>query len=240
MDEKKPTKKELKEQRKQENIEMVLKKEKRKLIKNILLWLGFILFIICSVIFLLFAVNKTTPSRLEMPKILANDITRGKKDAQVSFVEYSDFQCPACGTYFPIVEKLYAEYKDKVLFVYRFFPLTTIHPFALSASKASYAAHLQGKFWEMHDMLFTKQSEWTKSQDPDLEFDLYAKTLNLDMTKFKKDKNAKETETFITNQIQAGINAGINATPTFFINGESVSNPNGYEGLKKLLEEELK
>ena len=88
------------------------------------------------------------------------DRVKGNEEAGVVLIEYSDFQCPACGSYYPIVKALSEEFPEELLIVYRHYPLTNIHPNAFSAAKASEAAANQGKFWEMHDMLFERQAEW--------------------------------------------------------------------------------
>lgn len=94
--------------------------------------------------------------------ITADDWVKGKKDSKVVLVEYSDFQCPACAAYFPMVEQVMDEYKDKVAFVYRHFPLISIHPYAEPMARASEAAGKQGKFWEMYQLIFKNQTAWSR------------------------------------------------------------------------------
>lgn len=94
-------------------------------------------------------------------EVKVNDNVKGSREAKAVLIEYSDFQCPACQVYYPVVKQLTEELGNEILVVYRHFPLTTIHPNALPAAKAAEAAGKQGKFWEMHDMLFDKQSEWS-------------------------------------------------------------------------------
>ncbi|MEK7508222.1 MAG: thioredoxin domain-containing protein, partial [Patescibacteria group bacterium] len=91
----------------------------------------------------------------------ANAWMKGNPSALVTLVEYSDFQCPACGSYYPIVKRIMAEFGDRINLTYRHFPLRRIHESADLAARASEAAGNQGKFWEMHDMLFENQARWT-------------------------------------------------------------------------------
>lgn len=94
--------------------------------------------------------------------LLETDQVKGKENASVTLIEYADFQCPACASYAPVVEQLEENYGDRVRFVFRHFPLISIHKNAYAASVATEAAGAQGKFWEMHDLLFERQSEWSR------------------------------------------------------------------------------
>lgn len=105
----------------------------------------------------------STEGNATIPNVVtADDWVKGKKDSQVILVEYSDFQCPACAAYFPMIERVMDEYKDRVAFVYRHFPLTGIHPYAETMARASEAAGKQGKFWEMYQLIFKNQSVWSR------------------------------------------------------------------------------
>src|SRR3989344_8159194 len=103
----------------------------------------------------------------------------GSEDAKVTIVEFSDFQCPACGAAHPVVKQVIKEYGDRILFVYRHFPLLATHQYALKAAEAAEAAGEQGKFWEYHDLLFAKQDN-LKTED----LKRYAQELELDTAKF--------------------------------------------------------
>jgi len=165
------------------------------------------------------------------------DITHGPKDAKVVLVEYADFQCGACAGYAQMLAPLREEYKDKVLFVFRFFPLAG-HQWAMASSQVGYAAHLQGKFWEMHDLLYSNQADWSQTSDPAPQFDAYATLLGLDLDRFHADANAQSTVDFINNQAAEGTAAGINHTPWFFLNGETIQ-PRDAQGFRDLIEEQL-
>jgi protein-disulfide isomerase len=158
-----------------------------------------------------------------IPEISAMDQARGPKDAGVVLVEYSDFQCPACGSFYPVVEDLNKELDGKILFVYRHFPLPQ-HPDALLAAEAAESAGLQGKFWEMHDMIFTG----------------YAGTLGLDMARFNSDVSSSEVRDKIEIDLRGAIKANINSTPTFYLNGKKMEGFNSYDEFKNLVREAVR
>ncbi len=175
------------------------------------------------------------PSRVPQPG--AADISFGPADAPLSVIEYSDFQCPFCAQYAPILDALRAKYGGRVQFVFRFFPLAN-HEYATISAKAAYAAFLQGKFWEMHDLLFANQKEWSESADPRPYFDAYAKSLGLDLDKFHADADAQSTTDFIAKQAAEGKRAGVTHTPWFVV-GDSVVLPRNLEQFDKLIREAL-
>lgn len=171
--------------------------------------------------------------------ISSSDRVLGNKDAKVTLVEYSDFQCPACGAYYPIVKQLNLEFAGRIQFVYRHFPLTQIHANANLAALSAEAAGKQNKFWEMHDIIFENQSKWSGEKNAKDLFVEYAQKLNLDVEKFKNDLDSDEVQEKVANDYQSGIRLGVNATPTFFLNGTKLQNPASYEAFKKLLEEAI-
>lgn len=145
--------------------------------------------------------------------------------ATVILVEFSDFQCPACGAYYPIVSQVVKDFKDSMTFVYRNFPLTDLHPNAAIAAQAAEAAGIQGKYWEMHDLLFTRQSDWSASTSVRDIFAGYAHTLGLDAEQFKKDIDSDAIKNRVTQDINDGKTLGISGTPTFYLNGIKINNP---------------
>jgi protein-disulfide isomerase len=158
--------------------------------------------------------------------ITQTDHVRGAKDGKVTLVEFGDFQCPACGAYEPIVRQVLADNKDTLKFSFRHFPLTQIHKNALLAAKASEAAALQGKFWEMHDILYDKQEEWGEALNAREFIMMYANTVKLDTSKFTSDLESKTLEDKILAEYKEGTGLGIQGTPTFFLNGKKLeSNP---------------
>jgi|AntRauTorcE11897_2_1112592.scaffolds.fasta_scaffold14089_2 protein-disulfide isomerase len=165
-------------------------------------------------------------------KVQAQSSDKAANEAKVVLTEYSDFQCPACAYFFPMVEKLKKEYGDKLEVNYRYFPLNS-HQFAMLAARAAEAARNQGKFQEMHDLLFQNQRQWSSSGNPQPTFVNYAKRIGLDVSQFKEDLNAAETQKEVIEQKKKGIERGVDSTPTFYINGEEmVTLPRTYEQFK--------
>lgn len=152
----------------------------------------------------------------------------GKADSKVVFVEYGDFQCPGCGGMHPTVKALTEKYKDQVAFVFRNFPLTQIHPNALVAASAAEAAGLQGKYWEMHNMLFENQDSWKNASVNDrvAVFTKYAKTLELDTDKFKTDIASENVSKKIGFDLSVGKKINVSSTPTFYLDGKIVDSAN--------------
>lgn len=150
----------------------------------------------------------------------------GKKDSKVVFIEYGDFQCPGCGSAYPTIKNVTEKYKDQVAFIFRNFPLTSLHPNAKAAAAAAEAAGLQGKYWEMHNTLYANQSSWENldSNQRVNFFADYAKTLGLNVTKFKEDMASTKVTQKINFDIAVGKKIGVNATPTLYLNGKAVDN----------------
>ena len=176
------------------------------------------------------------------PAITDVDWKAGAIDAKVSVIEYGDFQCPACGAYHPIVKRLIDEYKDRVIFVYRDFPLDQVHENARIAAQAAEAAGLQGKYWEMHNLLFEKQNSWSL-----LPFGIGARgsiesiasSLGLDMDKFRSDIDSNGVKENVNADAAGGEAASVNHTPTFFVNLKQIKNPAGYDEFKSIIDQAL-
>lgn len=168
-------------------------------------------------------------------KVDASDWQKGSASASATLVEYSDFQCPACKSYAPLVKAFVEKHKDSVRLVYRNFPLQQ-HKHAVLAAKYAEAAGMQNKFFEMHDKLFDGQTDWEKLPNPEETFIAYAKELKLDLEKLKKDVESKEVSDNINADLASGNAAGVDATPTFYMNGKKVSSPQSLEEFEKLLE----
>lgn len=168
-------------------------------------------------------------TKLEIPT--ADAPSRGAPMAKVTIVEFSDFQCPHCGAAHPELVRILKEFDGQVRLVYRYFPLSN-HSRALPAAKAAEAARAQGKFWEMHDALFDNQRAL---EDADL--DKYAKQVGLDVSKFSSDLTSEEVDKHIAADRQLGEKLGIEATPSFFIDGRPFRE--GMRSLPAYLKEEL-
>ena len=203
-------------------------------------WIVIVVAVVVLLGFLLSSGNSSSvASNFSISAISTGDHVKGNKDAKVVLIEYSDFQCPACRSYYPILRQITQEYGDRIALVYRHFPLKTIHLNADFSARASEAANKQGKFWEMHDLLFEKQTEWESVSDILPVFSNYAKLLGLDTVQFEKDFKSNEVKDFVNSQRVSGNTFKVAGTPTFFLNGEKLENPRSIDEFKKLLNEAL-
>lgn len=157
---------------------------------------------------------------------------KGPVDAPVTIVEFSDFQCPACKSFEPMVEQILNLYGDQVRLAYRHFPLN-VHPLARPAAYASMAAMQQGKFWDYHDILFEKQPNFSND-----ELVGYAQQLGLNTEQFTQDMESSEIVEMVNEDVKTGTNLGINATPTFYLNGRKLD-LRGFNDLRIEVEAEL-
>ncbi len=162
----------------------------------------------------------------------------GPKDARVTFVEFGDLQCPACAQALPTIQKLKEEYRGKVNFVFRHYPLPQ-HKNAVISAMAAEAAGEQNKFWEMHDKLYENQAEWAETANALEIFVKYAKELSLDTNKFKKAVEDEKFKDKILRDEGDGAAAQIRYTPTFFINGKIVEGSSSFDVLKSGIDAEL-
>lgn len=172
-------------------------------------------------------VNQELLVRADSPKI-------GSPSASVTLVDFGDFQCPACGAYYPVVKKLTQTYKDSLTLVFRHFPLPS-HANAMPAARAAEAAGKQGKFWEMHDKLYETQSVWSAEKNAQEIFSGYAKELDLNVDQFTKDITSSDVQKRIDNDVVDANTIGVNATPTFFVNGEKIINPKSFEDFEAII-----
>ena|SRR3972149_2077292 len=158
---------------------------------------------------------------------------KGAKGAKVEIVEFSDFQCEYCKMAAPEIKKAADFYGDKVVFYYRHFPLPQ-HKLSKDAAIAAEAAGLQGKFWEMEELIFEKQAELKEES-----FEIFAAGLGLDLTKFKSDIKSSELVSKIESDLADAQKLGVNSTPTFFINGEKLEGFRTFEEWKGEIESKL-
>ena len=235
------TKKERRELKRQQKREARKKQERQKLFKRITLW-AIVLVGIVTIGFTIFKSNSGSSSNqavLSVDAVAESDQTKGNSESKVVLIEYSDFQCPACRRYFPLLKQLNQEFGDRIQFVYRHFPLSQTHRNAEPAAFAAEAAGRQGNFWAMHDLIFEGQKDWSEQRSAKKTFIEYAESLNLDIEKFESDMQSKEIKDKVRNDYQNGVKAGVNSTPTLFLNGKKLQNPRGYEELKNTIEEAL-
>ncbi len=166
--------------------------------------------------------------------VSADDHAAGPTDAALTLVEYGDYQCPYCGAAYPVVKRLQKKLGKKLRFVFRNFPLTEAHPYARIAAEAAEAAAIQGKFWEMHDLLFEQQALLKPAIIP-----MWAKKIGLNVEQFGNDIKQEAVEKRIREDRQSGIRSGVNGTPTFFVNGTRFDGPPDYNSLLAALESAL-
>jgi protein-disulfide isomerase len=143
----------------------------------------------------------------------------GNTTSKVTLTEYGDFECPACGTYYPLIDQVKTKYKDQIAFKFISFPLPQ-HQNARAAHRAAEAANLQGKFWEMYDQLYSQQQNWTSLSNPLNTFKSYAQTIGLDIAKFDTDYASDAVNAAINADKKLGEDFNVTATPTFAINGK--------------------
>jgi protein-disulfide isomerase len=148
------------------------------------------------------------------PPVTARDHAQGPADAPVTLVEYGDFECPHCGRAHPIIKTVQRHFGKRLRFVFRNFPIGTIHPHAQRAAEAAETAAAQDKFWEMHDTLFEHQ----RALD-DQHLEKYADSLKLDRARFDREMAAGTHAGRVRDDFMSGVRSGVNGTPTFFIDG---------------------
>ena len=158
---------------------------------------------------------------------IGDHVTGPKTTSKVVLVEYGDYQCPGCGSAYQPIKTATEKYKDNVTFVFRNFPLTTIHPNAKAAAAAAEAAGLMGKYWEMHDKLYENQQVWQGSSGTDRTalFADYAQQIGLNREKFLAtiNDNAENINKKISFDQALGKKVGVSGTPAFFLNGKEVT-----------------
>jgi len=174
------------------------------------------------------------------PAPVANTTNHTQGNGKVTLIEYGDFQCPACASYYPLLKSLKADYGDKFTFKFSHYPLVSIHQNAMAAHRAAEAAAKQDKFWEMHDTLYERQTVWASSQNASRIFEDYATELGLNIDQFKQDVASGEVNDIINSDVKAAQAAGATSTPTFVLEGKKIDNaPQDVDGFKKLIDEAI-
>ncbi len=177
------------------------------------------------------AVSLLPPLREDVP---AEGPRRGPADARVTMVEFSDFQCPYCGRFVPTVHEIMKKYPTQLRLIYRHLPLTAIHPFAQKAAEAAVCAERQGKFWEMHDLLFAEQSSLDV---PGLK--QKAGRIGLDTAAFDACLDGGQAQGAVAADVAAAQQLGLNGTPASFIDGRFVNGAASAEDLSRIIDDEL-
>lgn len=167
-------------------------------------------------------------------EITSDDWSIGPDDAPVTLLEYGDLECPHCGRLHPEVKALLADYPDRLRFIYRHFPITSLHPHAQAAALATEAAGAQGKFWEMEDLIFSHQQDLSGD-----DLRRYAEQIGLDLERFNRALSEQTYADQVRQDFRNGIDDGVNGTPTLFLNGLRYDGPRDRATLSDAIDELL-
>ena len=204
-------------------------------------FLGIIVLIIAIFVgIVMFTGGKTdAPGKKSSTKTLTQHV-QGQGQAKVTLVEYGDYQCPYCGQYYPLVKQVQQQFDKEIYFQFRNYPLTNAHPNAFAAARAAEAAALQNKFWEMHDLLYEGQQQWSQMSDAVPAFEQYAQQLNLNIAQFKTDFASRTVNDLINADFAEGTKLGITGTPTFFLDGKKLDpSPQDAAAFEKVIKAEI-
>jgi protein-disulfide isomerase len=181
----------------------------------------------------------STPKSVDTSLLTREDSYKIATDsAKLTLVEFGDFQCPSCAAAEPIIKDVLKTYAKDLNFVYRNYPLPQ-HQNAVPAAQAAEAAGVQGKYWQMHDLLYDKQTEWSDVKDPLPLFSGYAKQLGLNVAEFDKNVKDNKFSEKINRDLQDGNTIRVSATPTFYLNGEILENLSSLNDLKSRIDARL-
>lgn len=210
-------------------------------VKRFALWFIVGVILIGSFLAIMF-MSKTTPTTpgLLSKEVTSDDWIKGQKDSKVTLVEYSDFQCPACRAWEPQITKIMSEFGAHISLVYRNFPLRQVHLNSQISAQAAEAAGMQGKFWEMHALLFENQSIWSPQPSDAVKdtFADYAKQLGLDVDQFKKDLTSDKAASNVNEDFDSGTASGVDSTPTFFLNNKEIK-PQSNDEFRQLIRDAI-
>ena len=192
--------------------------------KKFLIILGVVLLALFGLFFFTGSKKDTNNTGSNTSSSTVSSHSKGGNSKNVELMVYGDFQCPVCSEFFVIESAVFEKYKDQIKFTFRHYPLDSIHPNARAAHRAAEAAGVQGKFFEMHDLLYKNQSSWSESSNAKTIFESYAEQLGLDLNKFKADYESQSVNSTINADKNEGTNKGVQGTPTYFINGKKLDN----------------
>jgi len=181
----------------------------------------------------------TAEESLATLALVADDHKKGAEAGKVVLVEYLDFECEACGAFYPVVKQMEKEFGDRVTIVARYFPLQG-HKNGMTAALAAEAAGRQGKFWEMHDLMYERQKVWGEKQvaTPEV-FEGYAQELGLNIEQFKADVASASVKERVERNLNQAIELKLEGTPSFFLQGMKITNPQSPEAFRALIQAEL-
>ena len=204
-------------------------------------FLSFLAVIVLVFVGLLFIGKKDAKEPASTNTASATNHVRGSGSKQVTLIEYGDYQCPACLTYYPIIEALVEKYKNDITFQFSNFPLDSIHPNGRAAARTAEAADMQGKFWDMYDLLYQNQNQWASASNPQPLFESYASDLKLNLDQFRKDRSSASVNSRINADITQGQKIKAVSTPTFVLNGRKLVDnpPANIDSFSKLIDDEI-
>lgn len=183
--------------------------------------------------------SQEKPIDTTLLSIVSDDHIVGPANATVTLIEYLDFECEACRAYYPLIKQLGTDFPNELRIVTRYFPLPG-HKNSMTAAIAVEAAARQGKYLEMHDVLFENQETWGNKAVPTPQvFEGYAEQIGLDMEKFKADVADPATKVRVLRDFDASEKLGNNSTPSLFVQGKKIQNPRSYEAFKALIQAEI-
>lgn len=219
--------------------EASLKVQRQKTMRSVGIWGGVLIVILLG----FWGLIRLGGSSIELPPLSVDDVSSedhvlGPEGAPVTLIEYADFQCPACASAHPVVKELLDAYGANMRYVYRHFPLTQIHPYAMLSAEASEAAAKQGAFFAYHDLLFERQAAWT-NVNARATLISYAEELQLDVDQFVADLNSREAQDRVEHSLRSALNLRLNSTPTFYLNGEHVQ-VSSYQELEAKIQEAIR
>jgi len=206
--------------------------------RNIIILL--VLLVIATISFYGYLGAKKANAPVEVP-ITTTDHYTGPADSKNILVEYGDFQCPACAAYYPVVKKIAAENSTDLKFVFKNFPLVSIHKNARLAATIAEAAALQNKYWEMHDLLYENQKVWADALDAKDKIFALAANAGIDTVKLAADMETAAVQDKVTNDLKEAVALGLESTPSFVLNGKRVDTRSisSFEAFSKLVKDSL-
>lgn len=214
------------------------KKESNFSIKNIII--AIIIALVAFFAWWTYKENKKQSGPVQVT-ISSTDHSVGNPNSKVQIVEYADFQCPYCAAYDKVMDQFIAEYKEKINYTFKHFPLVSIHQNTLTAAVGSEAAARQGKFWEYKKVVFENQKDWEGSLDAEGKIASYLPAIGIDVEKWKTDLKDSTLIDVVMNSYKEAANLGLTGTPTIIINGQRVdlNKIATLEDLKKYVDAEL-
>jgi protein-disulfide isomerase len=164
---------------------------------------------------------------------------RGPATAKVTLVEFGDYQCPSCKAYHPLVQALLERYPQQLRLEFHHYPLISIHPHAMQAATAVEAAGEQGRYWEMHDLIFENQDQWSRKPNPEADFLTYASRIGLNQNAFMQAMRSPAIQDRILKDVVRAREARIEGVPTFFIDGQMIDNKYSVDYYAQIIDEYL-